>query len=326
MTTPPLPKCFEGRTLTAPGIYIGMPEDYYHSDPALGSSSLRKVATSPPDYWWDSFMNPAKEDDKETPATLRGTAVHVLVLYGEEAFSQRYLRIPHTSDMSSGEKGAMTKKYNEKAAATGKLALGSKVYDNVAISSAMISQNKELSRALVGGLNEVSIFWIDRETGIPLKARIDCLKPRGVGDLKSITNRMDKSFPQACRDSIATYRYDGQAAHYMEARSLIAEFVEAGSVFPINGTTYDEILLKQVAVQKEYAWQWVWWQAEGAPITYSRVLSPQNPMLANGRAMLRHGKQQFLKFSEAFDADMWVLEEPATELYQEEMPGWYARD
>lgn len=326
MKTPALPSCFNGREIIPPGIYIGLPEDVYHSDPSLGSSNLRKVAVSPPDYWYSSFMNPVKEDDKDTPATLRGTAVHVLVLYGEDEFARRYIRIPHTRDMSSGEKSAMTKKYNEKAAGAGKLALGSKVYDNVAISSAMISRNKELSRALVGGLNEVSIFWVDRETGIPLKARIDCLKPRGVGDLKSITNRMDKSFPQACRDSIATYRYDGQAAHYMEARSLVAEFVKAGAVHAINDTSYDVDLLGQVAAEKEYAWQWVWWQAEGAPITYSRVLSPKNPMLANGRAMLNFGKHQFLKFSEAFASDMWVLEEPATELYQEEMPGWYARD
>lgn len=324
MKTPLIPSCFINLKLIPPGIYIGLPEDTYHSDPALGSSNLRKVAVSPPDYWFDSFMNPTKDEDKDTPATLRGTAVHVLVLYGEEEFARRYIRIPHTSDMSSGEKGAMTRKYNEKADATGKLALGAKIYDNVAISSAMISRNKELSRALIGGINEVSIFWIDEETGIPLKARIDCLKPRGVGDLKSITNRMDKSFPQACRDSIATYRYDGQAAHYMEARALIAGFVASDQVFA--NTPYDADLLKQIAAEKEYAWQWVWWQAEGAPITYSRVLSPKNPMLENGRILISRGKDQFLKFAGMFGSDVWVLEEPATELYQEEMPGWYARE
>lgn len=324
--TPKIPSCFADRKIIPPGIYIGLSDEKYHADAALGSSNLRRVAISPPDYWFDSFMNPAREDDKDTPATKRGTAVHVLVLYGEEAFSQRYMRIPHTSDMSSGEKAALTKKYNEKAAATGKIALGSKVYDNVAISSAMISRNKELSYALIGGLNEVSIFWIDEETGLPLKARIDCLKPRGVGDLKSITNRMDKSFPQACRDSIATYRYDGQAAHYMNARARIFRFWASEQVFAINNAPYDVDLLKQVAHEKEYAWQWVWWQAEGAPITYSRVLSPKNPMLENGRILINRGKDQFLKFSEMFGSDVWVLEEPATELYQEEMPGWYARD
>lgn len=321
-----LPSCFANRKLIPPGIYIGMPNSVYHSDPALGSSNLRKVAISPPDFWFSSFMNPVREDDKDTPAKLRGTAVHVLVLYGEEAFGQDYLRIPHTSDMSPAEKGTMTKKYNVLAAGARKIALPGKVYDNVAISSAMISRNKELSRALLGGLNEVSIFWVDEETGIPLKARIDCLKPRGVGELKSITNPLSKSFPQACRDSIATYRYDGQAAHYMDARSRVYDFVMAGQVYAIDGTPYDEDLLSQIAAENEYAWQWVWWQAEGAPITYSRVLSPQNPMLENGRALINRGKAQFLAFNDMFGSDVWVLEEPATELYQEEMPGWYARD
>lgn len=321
-----LPSCFVGLKIFSPGVYIGMPDTVYHADPSLGSSNLRKVAISPPDFWFSSFMNPAREDDKDTPARLRGTAVHVLVLYGEEAFSQGYLRIPHTNDMSSGEKGAMTKKYNAAAATSQRIALPAKVYDNVAISSAMISRNKELSRALVGGINEVSIFWIDEETGIPLKARLDCLKPRGVGDLKSITNRLDKSFPQACRDSIATYRYDGQAAHYMEARARIPAFVANKQVFAINGKPYDFDYLRIVAAEKEYAWQWVWWQAEGAPITYSRVLSPKNPMLENGRGLINRGKAQFLAFNDAFGSDVWVLEEAATELYQEEMPGWYARD
>lgn len=321
-----LPSCFANQELIPPGVYIGMPDSIYHADAALGSSNLRKVAISPPDFWFSSFMNPAREDDKDTPARIRGTAVHVLVLYGEEAFTQTYLRIPHTSDMSSGEKGAMTKEYNKKAAALRKIAIPAKVYDNVAVSSAMISRNKELSRALIGGLNEVSIFWIDDETGIPLKARLDCLKPRGVGDLKSITNRLDKSFPQACRDSIATYRYDGQAAHYMTARALVPEFVANGQVYSINQVPFDVGLLGQIAAEKEYAWQWVWWQAEGAPITYSRVLSPKNPMLENGRALINHGKAQFLAFNDMFGSDVWVLEEPATELYQEEMPGWYARD
>lgn len=321
--TKPLPMPFDGIPLMQEGIYFNLNEDAYHRDSSLGSTNLRKVAISGPDYWFTSFMNPARDDDKDTPATIRGTAVHVLVLYGEDAFTKRYTRIPHTKDMSSGEKSALTKKWNVAAAQGGMIALGARAYDNIAISSTMISRNRVLASALIGGLNEVSIFWRCEATGIPLKARLDCLKPRGVGDLKSLANRMEKSFPQACLDSIATYRYDSQASHYMTARALIPRFVAEGKVF---GNGYDQDYLKKVAAEKEYAWQWVWWQAEGAPITYSRVLSPKNPMLENGAVMIRRAKENFLKYTEHYGREPWVLEEPATELYQEELPGWYARD
>lgn len=314
----------------APGIYFGMDEETYHADPSLGSSNHKDLAKNPSAFWWNSWMNPRKPADKDTPATIRGRAVHQLVLYGEEVFDQNFMRgAIHTDDMSSAEKGAATKAANAAAAKAGKLALNADVYDNIAIASAMIGKNPELATALRNGLNEVSIFWRRkvRTPGgavveIPLKCRIDCLKPRGVGDLKSIANKYDKAFDRACIDNITNYRYDQQAQLYLEGRSLVGKFVAEGRV---HGD-HDADLLKKVAASNTWAWQFVFWCAEGAPITDSLIISPENPILEVARASNDKARAHYAAFMERYGAqEMWLVAEKPRELYIEDLPPWFSR-
>jgi hypothetical protein len=189
-----LPVAYPGARLHEPGVYFGMPFDEYLEDPSLGSSALVQLASNPASYWWDSHMNPSRPARSETPAMIRGTAVHALVFYGEAYFDQVYMRGPdHSDDMSPSDKGQATKRYNEIAKKKGLVCLPAVTYDSVAIAGAMIAKNPELASTLIGGMNEVSVFWRDPNTGLPKKARLDVLKPRGVGDLKSLANRLDRS-------------------------------------------------------------------------------------------------------------------------------------
>lgn len=315
-----------------PGIYFGLDEYSYHEDPSLGSSDIRKLAKNPSDYWWTSWMNPNRPPSKDTPATQRGTAVHALVLYGQPTFDARYMRgADHHEDMSAAEKGALTKEFNKRAAARGLIALSGSVYDNISIASAMISKNPKLGAALTGGLNEVSIFWRDKKTDLPKKARVDCLKATtreggirmGIGDLKSLANKYDKPFDRACIDSVVNYRYDVQAKHYMDGCTNIAKLVADGCV---HGD-HDAELLKRIVAAKRMAWQFVWWQAEGAPLTYSKVISPANPILEVSAATIAHAEANFIDYKQRFGAnDMWLLQEEPSELYMDDMPPWFARD
>jgi hypothetical protein len=317
--------------LRDPGIYFDLDEDVYHADPALGSSDERRLALNPSDYWWGSWMNPRRRPDKETPSTIRGSAVHALVLYGEAVFDERYMRGAElTEDMTAAEKGALTKAANKKAEERGLVALPAETYDNIAIASAMIAKNPKLAKALVGGVNEVSIFWRDRANGIPKKARVDCMKVArrnqvsylGLGDLKSLVNKYDKPFPKACTDAISNYRYDVQAKHYMNGCSLIPKLVADGCV---HGS-HDPDVLKLLASTTACAWQFVFWQAEGAPLTFSKVISPANPLLEVAQATLDRADHNYLDYMERFGTSMWLLEEEPTELLLEELPPWHARD
>jgi len=304
-----------------PGIYFNLPEDEYHRDPSLGSTDMRLLANNPSDYWWNSFMNPARPIDSSTPAKVRGTAVHCLVLYGEAEFDRRYMRgAVHEEYMSGSEKGAATKAANAKARAEGKIALPAETYDAVAIAGAMIAKNPKLANALVGGMNEVSIFWTDN--GLAKKARIDCLKPRGVGDLKSLANQYKRPFPKACIEAISNYRYDVQAQHYLAARAMLPQLVADGCV---HGD-HDHALLKATANIKRYGWQFVFWQAEGAPITYSKTISPGNPILEVAQSVIERAQVNYKEYRERFGESMWLLEEEPSELFIEDMPPWWGRD
>ncbi|TXI79837.1 MAG: hypothetical protein E6Q40_15655 [Cupriavidus sp.] len=73
---------------------------------------------------------------------------------------------------------------------------------------------KELPLADVRALGETekSIFWVDQETGVPCRIRVDLLTPAMAFDLKSYDDvRPSAFYPQAIRKG-----YDVQAAMYQE--------------------------------------------------------------------------------------------------------------
>ena len=89
---------FATQNYHAPGIYFGLSEDAYHADHALGSGSIRALANHPMYYWRDSWMNPLRRQDEETPALLFGRALHKLVLEGIESFHKSYQPAPRKAD------------------------------------------------------------------------------------------------------------------------------------------------------------------------------------------------------------------------------------
>jgi hypothetical protein len=310
-----------GMTPTLPlGIHFGLAEDRYHADPGLGSTDIRKLARNPPSYWYSSWMNPRRPADDPTPSQIRGTALHRLVYLGEDYFDQHYICGPDQTGMSTGEKAQSTKRANALAAETGRIALKIDDYERVAICAAMILKNPELSHVFHYGEPEVSIIWEQR--GVRCKARIDYLKVRGLGDLKSCANPFDLDFPAACRRDIDRYAYHEQASWYMTARAQMAGFVKAGLV---HGSDYDPKWLDQVAACEEPGWAFVFYGIEGPPLTWSAVLSPRNPIIGKARASNAHGLDQYLRFLKDFGTEMWVLRERPQELMMEEMPPWFAR-
>lgn len=79
-----------------------------------------------------------------------------------------------------------------------------------------VTQQPELATILRSGRGEVSVFWVDKATGIYCKARPDWLNlddPRAVVpmDLKTCADESPSGFGRAA----ARLRYDLQAAHYV---------------------------------------------------------------------------------------------------------------
>jgi hypothetical protein len=301
----------------APGVYFGLDEAEYHADPAIGSTDIRALARNPSAYWFDSHMNKARRAKAPTDSQILGTALHTLVLCGQEAFDLSYECGPNQTGMSSGQKATSTKAARERAAMNSRISLRKDDYERIVIASAMVTLNPELRGAFQSGHPEVSVFW--ERDGIRCKARFDYLKIRGIGELKSVSNPFDLDFRQACRNAIDRYHLHEQASWYMEARSVMRGLLNDCRL--VHGYTGPPAWINELRDAPQWGWGWVFVQADGAPLTWSKNLSPGNPILKKGHEANMRGLDEYRAYAEKFGTDggMWLLIERPTELTEDEM-------
>jgi len=307
------------RDLIAPGIYLGMPAETYHSDPALGSSGIRALLRG-------------ARTDAETKATILGTALHKILLEGKQSFAADYRRRPDDAEGATpAEKGQLTKAAKAKLPPGVRLLHGDE-YDMALDVAAVIHEHPELAGVFDGGLSEVSVFWTEGD--IRLKARFDKLKVGGIGDLKSIANERGRRLSVECKYAIKNYRYDIQAEHYLEGRRQMPALAKAGRLFSSDGAgksydaeagDFDYIL--RVCSSTSRAFQFVFVPTNGARLAWSGMLTDPNPpevnpFLAAARADIDRALEIYKTERVRFDADpRWALVEPVEELYLDDMPG-----
>ena len=315
------------------GIYIALDELEYHNDPALGSSDMKRLAVSPPDFWFNSKFNPLWKKEEESPSLRFGRAAHKCVLEGPDQFRRLYAPQTESGATKAG------KAQIEDIRARGMTPLKADDYERIEVMSAMVRQNPKLMNAFDGGVaSEISIFWKSK-SGIRKKCRIDYLKPRASIDLKTIANQFDEPFPLACRKQIAKFRYDIQAAHYAEGRAQMARLLEEKAVFTDDEPEkIDMELLRRCATAKEWAWVWIFVQSRGAPLTWGCTVSSRigadgktldfaNPILEIGQKATEIAELNWATFCKRFDGLglPWVLEEPLEEVSIDDFPGWAFR-
>lgn len=306
----------EAAPLIADGIYFELSDTDYHADPALGSTGLKGLIDNAPDFWWSSWMNPAREPEKDTPAKIFGRAVHVCVLEGRGAFEVRYAPCDHPGNIKAGIEERKI------IAEAGKLALKRDEFNRILAASAFIKANSYLRAAFESGMPEVSVFWT--EDDIRYKCRFDYLKMRAISDLKSIRNPLNKPFAQACRDRIATLDYVVSAAHYMQGREQMARLFKAGAVYGAPDSEQFRSWLLQLTGIKEYAFVFVFWQADGAPVSHGFQISPGNPILQSARQSIAQAISNYRKFMSEFGTDTaWVPSTPLEELDETDLPVWW---
>lgn len=106
----------------------------------------------------------------------------------------------------------------------GQVVIPAKAYEEIIVDMERIRAVPAVHKLLTGGVPEVSVFWTCTETGIPMKARFDYLKPDRWVEFKTFANSSRKALFQAITDAIRFERYHIDAAGYMEA----AEAVRSG--------------------------------------------------------------------------------------------------
>ncbi len=201
----------------APGVYPHMSNEEYQAAPGLRSGMLRDLACMTAKEARHKWDNPEERSD----AFNVGEAAHRAILEGDLEFSGFYL-------LPKGHKGSNKAGMAriDEAKALGKTPLKWEQHQAVKAMAAAILENTLARRMLENIQPEVSLFWIDRETGLLCKARFDGM-PRSfrfILDLK--TTRRSLSDEDIDRE-ILEYRYDLQGDWYERGARALGMFDNA---------------------------------------------------------------------------------------------------
>jgi len=180
-----------------PGIYSGVSNADYHRDPALGSTSLKTLATKTPAHYKHDQAHPKFSD-----AFTLGTAVHSMILEDD------------TSNIEVVEADNwLTKAAKEAKAAAlkaGKQPLLAKEWAQVQAMDYAVMSHPVARKLFTGHNAEQSVFW--KEDGLTLKCRPDAWKPGQLIDLKTTVNADPREFGKTAHN----FGYHQSAAHYID--------------------------------------------------------------------------------------------------------------
>ena len=317
------------------GIYFGMPANEYHKHPYCGSSNIKQLYSSPPDFWFESPMNPLREDEEESFAQKFGSAIHDRILYGEEYFKKHYRFVAgEKGETVSAEglkdwivgQGGFPKKLkadNEKMVVQemGTQLLSERIYNKIMVSAQMIIKNPNLAQAFTGGWPEVSIFW--KRDGVPLKCRLDYFKIMSTVDLKSFSAKQRiRTIDEWVLQDLFNYRYDVQVALYQQGRAAAKQLLEESKVYVAPGTLAPDKEWLTRALAKPAPWVFVFYKSDGMPISKSYQVPNGSPCEESGRVAVEVAVRNYVNNMEMFGTDAWVNVDPPYPIDNEDIPKW----
>lgn len=203
------------------GLYLGMPFEDYHAVDAVSASGLRVFARSAWHY---------KHRIETTPTRpmLRGTLAHCALLE-PDAMGGRFIVTPKDAPKrpsaaqwaakkpSADSQAAMDWWRDFQARAAQRDIISAEEFDLCQEQLRAIAAVPELAALLSKGDGEVSIFWIDPDTRLYCKARLDWLQTEDkVGRILELKSTADES-PAAFARTAARMKYELQREHYLDA-------------------------------------------------------------------------------------------------------------
>lgn len=186
-----------GQQPFGPGIYSGVSNKDYHADPALGSTSLKTLATRTPAHYKYDAAYP-----KSSAAFTLGTAAHSLILEDDMSGIVVVEADNWLTKAAKEEKAA--------ALAKGKQPLLTKEWGQVRAMQDAVMAHPAARDLLTGHQAEQSVFW--DEDGLMLKCRPDAWKPGVLVDLKTARDANPREFGTTAHN----FGYHQSAAHYID--------------------------------------------------------------------------------------------------------------
>ena len=337
------------------GVWFGLDEAEYHAAFALSASGIKNLRISTLDFWARSVLNPDYEDE-DTEAMKIGRAYDRRITEGKERFYQQYASALASEDLEGAlktvediteeltERGIAFKKSAKKPelvellkqhapeipfhadlierhakANEGKELLSADLIHRIEVAAAMIEKHPQLGKAFSGGHAQVSIFWHDRETGIPMKARLDYLKPRAVVDLKTVGNEIGAPIDKAVARAVASYKYHVQSRLYLDAADEARRMIRKNEL-AVHGEV-DTAFINALLAAEERTFLFVF-QAKGiAPVAVGKVL-PHGLTLDLARVEIDQAKATFARAWETYGPDPWLDIREVGTFDSTEFPAW----
>lgn len=224
-------KPWDGKPITAPGCYSGVPISIYHGQdicagPSISSSNHRRVLESnkgSPLHFFTEWSGgeDAKRDSKEAPHLALGRAAHHLLL-GQERFREHFVTRPSHFD-SWLTKAAKIWRTQAQAAGLSVLTEADlEVVVGMAQSIERTTMRRDddprkaiVVRDLLAGEMECSFVWQDKDTGLWCKARPDAIPTLGGADFVDLKTAHSVAALDVMR-SISEHAYHMQAALILE--------------------------------------------------------------------------------------------------------------
>ena len=189
-------------------------ESEYFSDlNAVSSSMLREVDRSPA-----HARTAALGHGEDTPSQRLGRAVHCAVLEPER-FAGAYVR------WGGHRRGYRWEAFAERH--SDMEILNEKEWEIVegcseSVRAALLTTaggSCSVSDLIAGGQTERVVYWLDHDTGLTCRARMDIMVRRGVADLKTTDDARPDAFAAQC----GRQGYHLQAAHYLAGERQLTD-------------------------------------------------------------------------------------------------------
>lgn len=349
-----------------PGIHFGLPKEAYQADPSFSASGCKDMLVGPLTYWIRSPLNPDREENG-TKATDMGEAFHVRLLEGDEAFKEQYAIKPDPSDYPDAimdgkglrercgelgvKKGGSNAELCERILEAdpdavlwpkivadwqreneGKIALPYKQFLEVERQARLVDMQDSARKALSGGYPEVSLFWVDPETGVRMKARVDYMKVRAAVDLKSFSNAMDMPTDTAIARAMANYKYHVQGSVYCDGIEHAKALYRAKGFACVHGDPPKE-WMDAWAAPGPHAFFFVFIESGDVPNvrvrefrqteTYAQMGASTNLYWQAGHAAYRLAVERYKQCMDTYGPDVpWVDPQPVRPFTDTDFPTW----
>lgn len=348
-----------------PGIYFGMSDEEYHKDPSLSNSGIKSVHISPLNFWTYSRLNPDFEE-KKTPSMIAGKAYHKMFLEGPEAFKATYAVKPDPDDypgvLIKGDDMRGWLRGKDRTAAgsikelceqireidnsvplwpgimaefkkTEKDELPFELYKNIIRAGVVLDKLPSVRQAFTNGYSEVSVFWIDKKTGAPMKCRFDYLKTDKIIDLKTFSNQTNDDTETAVAKTVANQGYHTQVPVYSDGAEQAKAMLKRHGAKAVKMGKAPKKWLDEFMASPPHRWFFVFVQSGVVPNIIGREFcrrenyaqaggSPLTDEWKEGEMLYRWGVEKFCTFIGKFGTDPWIVDLPAKAFTTTDFPPW----